>query len=237
MNGWRSAGAVAGLLCLGAVSAVAGPSLTLLTGFWLGVALCALLLAGKVGVTPLLAYLSALSVVFAGTSPDVSVRLSSLVVPFVFASVSLVAAGMSLKSPPPAKRWSFGVLALGLLVAGFSGPAGGAGRMYVFLTEWLGVAPAAAESIVFYARKGMHLGLYALLAGVAFGFARLFVPRRAAVFALAWALVHATFDETRQAMSVGRTGAVWDVLLDMVGAVLALVLAAGVASKRERAAG
>jgi VanZ family protein len=233
---WRSVGAVAGLLSLGAVSAVAGSSLTLLAGFWLGVALCALLLAGRVGPVLVIAYLSALSVTFVVTRPDAPLSSASIALPSVAALVAVALAGGSMTGPPTVRRWATGMLALGLLVAAFSGPVGGAGRMYVFFTQWLGMAPAVAETLVFYVRKGMHIGFYAVLAGVALGFARLFDPRRAVIFALAWALTHATFDEVHQTMSAGRTGASWDVGLDMVGAAVGLVLGVRIVRKRERTA-
>lgn len=236
MSRWNSVGAVAGLLSLGASSAVAGHSLTLLAGFWLGVAILALLLAGRVGPVLVIAYLSALSVAFVITLPDAPLSGPAIALPSATALVAVAAAAASLTGPQSARRWAFAVLALGLLVATFSGPAGGAGRMYVFFTHWLGIEPALAETLVFYVRKGMHVGFYALLAGAAFGFARLFAARRAAAFALAWALVHATFDETRQAMSAGRTGAGWDVALDMVGAAVGLALAVVIARKRDGAA-
>ncbi len=147
---WRNAvGTVAGLLALGAVSAVVGASLTLVAGFWLGVAICALLLGGRVGPVLVLAYLSALSVAFAVTLPDALISGAANVLPSVAALASLGSAGATMTGPPSARRWALGMLALGLLVATFSGPAGGAGRMYAFLTQWLAVSPEVAETLVF----------------------------------------------------------------------------------------
>lgn len=118
--------------------------------------------------------------------------------------------------------------AWGLLVFFFSGEAGGAGRMFRFATEVMGLSESAAEWAVQAVRKGVHVGYYGVLAALAWRSAWHRAPHRAraACFALVWALAHACLDELRQAASPGRTGTAWDVLLDMVGAALAVGIVA-----------
>jgi VanZ family protein len=62
-------------------------------------------------------------------------------------------------------------------------------------------------------RKAAHVGVYGVLGALAWR-----ADRRVAV-ALMISLGVALADEINQAMTVTRTGSVWDVILDMLGAV------------------
>jgi VanZ family protein len=67
-------------------------------------------------------------------------------------------------------------------------------------------------------RKGAHVAEYALLSLLAWR------ARRTLVTPLVICLAVAIADETLQAMTVTRTGSVFDVVWDMSGAILALTL-------------
>ncbi|HEY0156550.1 MAG TPA: VanZ family protein [Thermoanaerobaculia bacterium] len=72
--------------------------------------------------------------------------------------------------------------------------------------------------VVHYAiRKGGHLVAYGILGALAFR-----ANRRLAV-AFVVVLLVAAIDETNQGMTRLRTGSVWDVLLDLAGAALAII--------------
>ena len=126
----------------------------------------------------------------------------------------------------PRSARSIGFLALfGLLVAYFSGSQGSADPMNHFLGGFAWLSPEAVEAIVIGFRKTVHLSFYAALAVTGLLSARERTAWPLAV-ALAWALAHAVFDETRQMHVVGRSGSWWDVLLDCVGMGVGLGLLA-----------
>lgn len=117
------------------------------------------------------------------------------------------------------------LLTFGLLVAYFSGNQGSADPMNSFLTGFAWLSPEAVEAIVIGFRKTVHLSFYAALAVTGLFSAKERTPWPLAV-ALAWALAHAVFDETRQMHVPGRNGSWWDVLLDGVGMAVGLGIAA-----------
>lgn len=108
---------------------------------------------------------------------------------------------------------------IGLLVAYYSSPAGGAGPMVGFLTRVLGLSPEVAGVVVIVIRKTLHFTFYGVLALASARAIRLsgVGNLRAVNFGLLWALAHAVYDELRQIGEVGRTGSGWDVLLDLAG--------------------
>ncbi len=67
-------------------------------------------------------------------------------------------------------------------------------------------------------RKGAHVVAYGLLGLLAW-----FADRRTFV-ALAMTAAVAVADETRQSLTLTRSGTVWDVLLDLAGAALAILV-------------
>jgi len=73
-------------------------------------------------------------------------------------------------------------------------------------------------------RKLAHLVEYGILGALAFRAARVDVPRRAMAVALAVALLVSMIDEVHQSTLASRTGTGWDVLLDLIGAGIALWL-------------
>lgn len=97
--------------------------------------------------------------------------------------------------------------------------------MNSFLTGFAWLSPEMVEAIVIGVRKTVHLSFYAALAVTGLLSAKDRTSWPLAV-ALAWALAHAVFDETRQMHVLGRNGSWWDVLLDGVGMAVGLGIAA-----------
>ncbi len=89
---------------------------------------------------------------------------------------------------------------------------------------------AAPETLRVYhgvVRKAAHVGIYAVLAVLAlraFNFHSTYNVRRAFIFTLLLVLGTASIDETNQSLSTSRSGTPWDVLLDLGGGLLGLVL-------------
>jgi len=129
--------------------------------------------------------------------------------------------------------WRFGrawglatlFLVMGLLVAYYSGTRGSAGPMSGWLFDLGWLSPQVVEGIVIAFRKTVHVVFYGGLAAVGWMVTRETVEgsRAAALAALAWALAHALFDESRQMATLGRSGSWWDVLLDGAAMVFALI--------------
>lgn len=108
--------------------------------------------------------------------------------------------------------------------------AANTGRVLAPLLAWLfpSLTPHAIAVVHALIRKAAHLTEYAILAALwlrAFHRSGVVRPRAAAWLALAVAVVCASADEAHQAMVPSRTGSVYDVLLDGVGATLAVVSA------------
>ena len=83
-------------------------------------------------------------------------------------------------------------------------------------------------------RKTAHLAFYGFAGYAAWrGAAQAGAWRHGRLlFAFGAALLIATFDELRQSTQIGRSGSIWDVLLDMVGAFVTVGLAHGLSGKR-----
>ncbi len=115
---------------------------------------------------------------------------------------------------------------LGWLISYFSSGKGGADPMIEWFMRTFGYSHINAEHVVVAVRKIIHVSFYAAVATVG---ARTMLAnganRRTALKAGAqFALSFASFDELRQSTMPNRQGSFWDVLLDMAGAVLALVV-------------
>ena len=118
--------------------------------------------------------------------------------------------------------WTAVILVLG--GESFSGhnTAGWFRDVLLWLVPSLG--DGAIRAIHLLARKGAHVAVYAVLAVCAF---RAFtserrVHERVALLALAWVVVVAVVDETRQARAATRTGTTTDVVLDTGGGAAGL---------------
>jgi VanZ family protein len=111
------------------------------------------------------------------------------------------------------------LLGLGWVIVYFSGGGGGADPMVRFAIERLGMSPGQAETFIVMLRKTIHFTWYGLLALSAYRLANpKFDLRPAVVFGLQMALTFAIYDEFRQSTATNRTGTLWDVGLDMLGA-------------------
>lgn len=113
------------------------------------------------------------------------------------------------------------LFALGMLVAQFSGGAGGPGRFVKFFTETLGWSMEAAETATYVVRKTLHFLFYGVLGVLASRAMRASgtPEKQACLYALAWPISHGAFDELRQYFTPERMGTPWDLLLDTAGAV------------------
>jgi VanZ family protein len=112
------------------------------------------------------------------------------------------------------------LLGLGWVIVFFSGGGGGADPMVRFAMEHFGMTSGQAEAWVVAFRKMIHFTWYGLLALSAYRLANpKFDLRPAVVFGLQIALSFAIYDEFRQSTATNRTGTLWDVGLDMLGAI------------------
>jgi VanZ family protein len=155
---------------------------------------------------------------------------------FVIPLFGLVAARFAIsfwmayrRSPEPSRpplKWLFAVFAAGWIVAFFSSGKGGSDPMVAWAQHMLNLAPEQAEALVILVRKTIHLSFYAVTGLAAWRLARGCEAsvERATMFALLAPLAISMFDELRQSTIAGRTGSIWDVLLDMVGAGAAVWL-------------
>jgi VanZ family protein len=117
------------------------------------------------------------------------------------------------------------MFAAGLLVAYFSGGKGGANTWLDFFTGNFGLTVVQAEQVIQAIRKTLHFAFYGVVGLSAAQWARHENWSHAPAFGFVWALMHATFDETRQTFYLNRQGSAWDVLLDMAGATTFIALA------------
>ena len=95
-----------------------------------------------------------------------------------------------------------------------------------FLASW--ATPAQIAAMHGLVRKGGHLTEYAVLASLwyrAFARGRHHTPRAAAAIAFAISVAWAILDETRQSFVPSRTASARDVVLDSIGASLAMLVA------------
>jgi VanZ family protein len=138
-------------------------------------------------------------------------------------AVRFVSINRNAEGWPLANCLIFGVL--GWIVVSMSGSQGAASPMIQFLMDRFGWDYERAESAVFILRKCIHFTGYGCIGLNAFALSG---PRHglneAVKFGLAVAAGFAAFDEFRQTTSVGRTGSVWDVGLDLLGAITFIAL-------------
>jgi VanZ family protein len=110
--------------------------------------------------------------------------------------------------------------ALVWVVISLSGSSGGADPMVQFVMDRLSLSKGAAEALIIAFRKTVHFVGYGLVAWTAYRIANpKFDVRAAAWFGGGAALSVGVFDEFRQALTTNRTGSVWDIGLDMLGAL------------------
>ena len=105
------------------------------------------------------------------------------------------------------------------------------GLVHGFYVDTMGLTVAQANDAAAVTRKGFHIPAYALVAFVAW-FA---LPRRVRwpAACLAAVLFVAIGDEWLQSMQPSRSGKWQDVLVDLIGGVLGMFLAARLTSRRE----
>lgn len=116
-------------------------------------------------------------------------------------------------------------VAIGWATAHFSGATGGASGMHEWLIRAFGLDAETAWNAMVLLRKGMHFFGYGLLAQSARAIASRLDLTRPVALGLLWCLAHAAVDEARQAGTPGRTGTLWDVVLNLSGAVFAMAVA------------
>jgi len=125
---------------------------------------------------------------------------------------------------------------LAWMVAYFSASTGAGGHMVEWLRAHTSLSQGALENLVYAIRKSIHFLFYGTLAMAAFRGARVAGARLDAqiTFALSIALIHASFDELRQAGFASRAGSFYDVLLDMAGAGVFVLILARLARHKDR---
>lgn len=133
------------------------------------------------------------------------------------------------KGDKPIKRaapWLLGALVFAGLVAYFSSSAGGGGSMIQWIAKTFGVSHPFAEAATYVVRKTIHFSFYAgtaiVMGRAAFRGGE--APKPAIAIALAYALLLATFDETRQSGFADRSGSPIDVALDLTGSLTGIAL-------------
>lgn len=156
---------------------------------------------------------------------------------FVAAVAGVIAASQSrMAKHPPRLAPIWLLMALGWLIAYFSSSHGSADPMLAWVRHVFHLSPHAAEILVVSARKAVHFTFYAFVAlvGLATALRNGTRGRRAFAVALLLALLFAAFDEIRQSAMPDRGGSGWDVMLDMAGAGVAVLVASAVSPKIRR---
>jgi VanZ family protein len=124
------------------------------------------------------------------------------------------------------------LLAMTLLVAKFSGDAGGSDPMRQWFASQFHLTPGQAHVAVILVRKAIHFTFYGLIGFTATRAARYGEePATARWTGLGYAFLLACFDEVRQSDFANRTGSAWDVGLDMLGALAGSAIALRIASR------
>lgn len=118
-----------------------------------------------------------------------------------------------------------------VVVALFSGPAFASdhtGSLLFTVLGWLGIKASATQLVLLHylIRKASHFVVYGVLSALFFRAFRGPLPDTMwritwPQLALAVCLVTASADEIHQLYTPGRGGSVWDVVLDMAGALFA----------------
>jgi VanZ family protein len=137
---------------------------------------------------------------------------------------SLVSAGaiVSFYKKKPDLRSIVGLLAALFvccwIVAYFSSSTGASSRMLYFAIHTLHMSHDLAWTLIGILRKSLHFFFYGTIGVLAFRTLRKGgVSSRAVLLALAFVLMHASFDEIRQSSYPDRSGSFWDVCLDLAG--------------------
>jgi VanZ family protein len=105
------------------------------------------------------------------------------------------------------------------LVAYFSSSTGASSRMLDFAMHRLHMSRDLAWALIGILRKSLHFIFYGTIGALALRAVRRGgVSSKAVILALAFVLMHASFDEIRQSSYSSRSGSFWDVCLDMAGA-------------------
>ena len=122
----------------------------------------------------------------------------------------------------------------GWLISYFSSAHGGSTPMVDWVMQTFGWNRDESETAILVVRKSIHFTFYGSIAITAFA-----TPLKnggakhiGVIAALLTTLAYATFDEVRQSTQPDRTGSAWDVLLDMTGGSVALVIVSAVMHKK-----
>lgn len=195
---------------------------------------------GESGIPPFLLAAALLGLAWAQSPSSPGLReagaLFALAVPFVHTNSRMDGPGFQAPSTwgwfaalgiASLVRRSWVALALGLalLVVYFSGSAGGPDPMREWLARFL--RPEQIEPTVFGLRKLVHFTFYFSLSAAAWLAFRRESPARTMPrgwYAFVFAVSIAIFDEATQSASALRSGKVWDVVLDAVGALTAILI-------------
>ncbi|PYZ96025.1 hypothetical protein CR205_16775 [Alteribacter lacisalsi] len=105
-------------------------------------------------------------------------------------------------------------------------------NMFGWVSFYYGTSVVSLETrtteqfVEFFLRKGAHVLVYLVLAILAYRVARLWIRRipEAAVAAIAFITAYAAYDEVRHHFHPGRSGMVEDVLLDMAGGAIGILI-------------
>lgn len=130
--------------------------------------------------------------------------------------------------------WLAVLLVLAVIVAQSSNAGASAGRMVGFVIRHFHLSRETAETVVVVFRKTIHFSYYGFVGFAAWrgGCDGGLGKNGLLTFAFAAPLLVASFDEIRQSTQVGRTGSIWDVLLDMAGAAAFIAIAAASAKAK-----
>ena len=118
----------------------------------------------------------------------------------------------------PRKFPRLGLFVFAWAIAYLSTDKGGPDPMLRLFIDTFGLGTESAQMAVVAVRKTLHFTFYGVLAAVAFR------ASRNVATAVTLTLSLACFDELRQASFGARSGSIWDVALDMVGAATVLWL-------------
>ena len=121
-----------------------------------------------------------------------------------------------------------GAVVCGLLVSYISGGEGGADGWMEQLMTWFQLNAASADNLLFWIRKSIHFTFYGCLAFFLWRLISDEVPRfskkQNAIAGVAACLAFASFDELRQFVTPGRTELVSDVIIDVAGGIVFVLL-------------
>jgi len=134
--------------------------------------------------------------------------------------------------------WLLLPIAAGCVLGYVSGGIGGSDHMVEWAIRVLHMSREQAETGVHYLRKTIHLCAYGTL-GLAYFRAAITggaEKSRSIGFALLSVLTMASFDELRQTTAPNRTGSIWDVMLDVTGAFIFVMLASAFVKKTKPSA-